>query len=111
MQAAAAVSILEICDKLEPETFLPYLDSVVQGLLGLLDPAGTPAMECLYVQVQAIATLRFVADAGQHTFAKVLLILLLSNSTFWNVHDLYKALSNNHAMVVQRSKEPRRCRI
>ena len=84
MQAAAAVSILEICDKLQPETFLPYLDPVVHGLLGLLDPAGTPAMEHLYVQVQVVATMRFVADAGQHTFAKVPVVLSPSHS-FQNI--------------------------
>jgi hypothetical protein len=46
----------------------PYLDSVVQGLLTLLGPAGT---QCLYVKEQVIETLKNVADAAQHTFAKV----------------------------------------
>jgi hypothetical protein len=65
LQVGVAEAIAALCNKLEWERLQPYLDVVVQGLLTLL---GT---QCLYVKEQVIDTLKNVADAGQHTFARV----------------------------------------
>lgn len=59
---------VSLSNKLDWDGLQPSLDSIVQGLLTLLGPAGT---QCLYVKEQVTETLKNVADAAQHTFAKV----------------------------------------
>ena len=73
MHAHAAAALINFCEGVERETLLPYLDSIVERLLKLLNPAASdPSRQPKrYVQEQVITTLAMVADASEATFAKV----------------------------------------
>ncbi|KAL1940497.1 hypothetical protein VTO73DRAFT_9069 [Trametes versicolor] len=72
VHAHAAAALINFCEGVERETLIPYLDSIVERLLKLLNPsADQPATQPKrYVQEQVITTLAMVADASEATFAK-----------------------------------------
>ncbi|KAI0644762.1 armadillo-type protein [Trametes meyenii] len=72
VHAHAAAALINFCEGVERETLIPYLDSIVERLLKLLNPAASdPARQPKrYVQEQVITTLAMVADASEATFAK-----------------------------------------
>ncbi|KAI0350577.1 ARM repeat-containing protein [Trametes cingulata] len=72
VHAHAAAALINFCEGVERETLIPYLDSIVERLLRLLNPAASdPARQPKrYVQEQVITTLAMVADASEATFAK-----------------------------------------
>ncbi|TBU51233.1 ARM repeat-containing protein [Dichomitus squalens] len=72
VHAHAAAALINFCEGVERETLIPYLDSIVERLLKLLNPAATDAARQpkRYVQEQVITTLAMVADASEATFAK-----------------------------------------
>ncbi|KAF9809312.1 hypothetical protein IEO21_07461 [Rhodonia placenta] len=72
VHAHAAAALINFCEGVERETLLPYLDSIVERLLRLLNPAAADGMKSpkRYVQEQVITTLAMVADASEATFAK-----------------------------------------
>ncbi|KAI0827529.1 ARM repeat-containing protein [Trametes gibbosa] len=72
VHAHAAAALINFCEGVERETLIPYLDSIVERLLKLLNPgASDPARQPKrYVQEQVITTLAMVADASEATFAK-----------------------------------------
>ncbi len=73
VHAHAAAALINFCEGVERDTLIPYLDSIVERLLKLLNPAATDASKQpkRYVQEQVITTLAMVADASEATFAKV----------------------------------------
>ena len=73
VHAHAAAALINFCEGVARETLIPYLDSIVERLLKLLNPAATDATKQpkRYVQEQVITTLAMVADASEATFAKV----------------------------------------
>ncbi|KAI0364989.1 ARM repeat-containing protein [Pilatotrama ljubarskyi] len=72
VHAHAAAALINFCEGVERETLIPYLDSIVERLLKLLNPAASdPSKQPKrYVQEQVITTLAMVADASEATFAK-----------------------------------------
>ncbi|KAI0712864.1 armadillo-type protein [Cerioporus squamosus] len=72
VHAHAAAALINFCEGVERDTLIPYLDSIVERLLKLLNPAATDASKQpkRYVQEQVITTLAMVADASEATFAK-----------------------------------------
>ena len=73
VHAHAAAALINFCEGVERDTLIPYLDSIVERLLKLLNPAASDASKQpkRYVQEQVITTLAMVADASEATFAKV----------------------------------------
>ncbi|KAG6886930.1 hypothetical protein C0992_001601 [Termitomyces sp. T32_za158] len=71
VHAHAAAALINFCEGVARDTLLPYLDMIVQRLLGLLNPAHQQQEPRRYVQEQAITTLAMVADASEVMFAKV----------------------------------------
>jgi importin-5 len=65
VQTHASAALINFCEGVEHETFLPYVDPIVERLLGLLHS------EKRYVQEQAVTSLAMVADASEGQFAKV----------------------------------------
>ena len=72
----AAAALINFCEGVEHDTLVPYLDSIVQRLLRLLNPTGDGSQVHGYVQEQAITTLAMVADASESTFAKHYLVIM-----------------------------------
>ncbi|PIL26735.1 hypothetical protein GSI_11149 [Ganoderma sinense ZZ0214-1] len=72
VHAHAAAALINFCEGVERDTLIPYLDSIVERLLKLLNPAASDASKQpkRYVQEQVITTLAMVADASEATFAK-----------------------------------------
>ena len=71
VQSHAAAAIINFCDGADHATLVPYLDSIMESLLGLLS---SPK---IYAQEQAISTISVIADvltlepeAGQQPFVK-----------------------------------------
>lgn len=71
VQSHAAAAIINFCDGADHATLVPYLDSIMESLLGLLS---SPK---IYAQEQAISTISVIADvltleqeAGQQPFIK-----------------------------------------
>ncbi|RPD72308.1 ARM repeat-containing protein [Lentinus tigrinus ALCF2SS1-7] len=73
VHAHAAAALINFCEGVERDTLIPYLDSIVEQLLKLLNPAATDASKQpkRYVQEQVITTLAMVVDASEATFVKL----------------------------------------
>lgn len=84
--------MINFCEGVERDTLLPYLDAIVERLLGMLTgsssvqspsstSSGAQGEVKRYVQEQAITTLALVADASESTFAKVSTLI----QRYWEV--------------------------
>lgn len=71
VHAHAAAAIINFCAGVDGETLQPYLEAIVQGLLGMLRSDSKR-----YVQEQAITTLAMVADAAADSFQRVSFLTL-----------------------------------
>ncbi|KAF8584878.1 ARM repeat-containing protein [Ramaria rubella] len=63
VHAHAASAFINVCEGVERQVMLPYLDAIVQRLLAMLQPASKG-----WVQEQAVTTLAMVADVSEDTF-------------------------------------------
>ena len=87
MHAHAAAALINFFEGVQRDTLIPYLDSIVERLLKLLNPAASDASKQpkRYVQEQVITTLAMVADASEATFAKVRSVVVYDEQ--WAVAD------------------------
>ncbi|KAF9218740.1 ARM repeat-containing protein [Gyrodon lividus] len=95
VHAHAAAALINFCEGVERNTLVPYLDSIVERLLKMLNPSAEEGKQVKgYVQEQAITTLAMVADASEITFAKhyasimPLLLNVLRNANSADYHKL-----------------------
>ncbi|KAH9478884.1 hypothetical protein JR316_0009346 [Psilocybe cubensis] len=65
------LALINFCKGVERDTFLLYLEPIVEQLLKLLNPSSDQTQVRWYVQEQAITTLAMVADASEVTCGKV----------------------------------------
>jgi hypothetical protein len=67
------------CEGIERDTFILYLDPIVEHLFNLLNPTGENVKQpkC-YMQEQAVTMPAMMTDASEATFTKVSLQKLLS---------------------------------
>ncbi|KAF8521902.1 ARM repeat-containing protein [Hysterangium stoloniferum] len=63
VHAHAASAFINVCEGVERQTLLPYLEAIVRRLLAMLQPT-SPG----WVQEQAVTTLAMVADVSEETF-------------------------------------------
>uniref|UniRef100_A0A8H7XX53 Uncharacterized protein n=1 Tax=Psilocybe cubensis TaxID=181762 RepID=A0A8H7XX53_PSICU len=66
------LALINFCKGVERDTFLLYLEPIVEQLLKLLNPSSDQTQVRWYVQEQAITTLAMVADASEVTCGKSL---------------------------------------
>ncbi|KAG0331637.1 hypothetical protein BG000_010719 [Podila horticola] len=64
VRAHAAAALVNFCEAVDKATLEPYLDSIFERLLSLLD-SGT-----IFIQEQAITTIATVADSAEERFVK-----------------------------------------
>lgn len=64
VQSHAAAALVNFCEETEKETLEPYLDTLVEHLMSLLQN------EKRFVQEQALSTIATVADSAESTFGK-----------------------------------------
>ena len=62
----AASAFINVCEGVERQVLLPYLDAIIQRLLAMLQPGSKG-----WVQEQAVTTLAMVADVSEDTFRSV----------------------------------------
>lgn len=72
VHAHAAAAFINVCEGVERQHMLPYLDPIVRRLLAMLQPTSRA-----WVQEQAVTTLAMVADVSEDTFRSVSLIYLI----------------------------------
>ncbi|KIJ25106.1 hypothetical protein M422DRAFT_193858 [Sphaerobolus stellatus SS14] len=70
VHAHAASAFINVCEGVERQALLPYLDAIVQRLLGMLTPKPNQSggESKSWVQAQAVTTLAMVADVSEETF-------------------------------------------
>jgi hypothetical protein len=68
----AAAALINFCEGVERDTLIPYLDSIVERLLRMLNPGAEDGKTVGSYIEQAITTLAMVADTGETNFVKVL---------------------------------------
>lgn len=91
--------MINFCEGAQHDTLVPYLDTIVDRLLKLLNPGTVGKTPKRYVQEQVITTLAMVADVSEATFVKVRCVTL---SLFYARTDMCAALSYDHAVAVER---------
>lgn len=108
MHAHAASAVINFCEGAQHDTLVPYLDTIVDRLLKLLNPGTVGKPPKRYVQEQVITTLAMVADVSEATFAKVRHLFC---RLFRAEADIRVALSYDYASASERTPKREYSRV